>query len=213
MIAGMLVLVLLTGMWAYWRSLRDTPQYSVALLIDSARRGDQATVGTLVDTNSVVDDFIPQVTAKAVELYGRGVPVRTIERVSAVAAPLVPAVKDRAREELPRLIRQKSERFDDVPFAGMVLAADRYLDIHFEGELAFVKSKLPQHTFEIKMRRQGEHWQIVGVRDDELAERISRKIGQELMAAASNGSINGASRRLGVENLSDLIQNAEDIFK
>src|SRR3954466_16231594 len=40
----------------YWRSLKQTPQYSVALLIDAARRDDKSAVNNLVDTNAVVDD-------------------------------------------------------------------------------------------------------------------------------------------------------------
>jgi hypothetical protein len=43
----------------YWRSLRQTPQYSLALLIDAARRDDKAAVGNLVGIDKVADDFVP----------------------------------------------------------------------------------------------------------------------------------------------------------
>ena len=54
------------------------------------RRGanDQKTIDEVVDTNAVVDDFLPQITGKAVELYGRGLPPEIISRVSQIAASL-----------------------------------------------------------------------------------------------------------------------------
>src|ERR1044072_1144489 len=71
-IAGIAVVaVLLVGAIAgyiYWQSLKSTPQYSLALLVDAARRDDQKAIDELVDTDAVVDDFMPQLTAKAIEL-------------------------------------------------------------------------------------------------------------------------------------------------
>ena len=61
----------------------------------------------------------------------------------------------------------------------MVLGADRYLDINVEGDTATVRSKASNHTFDVEMKRNGKRWQIVGVRDDVLAQRIAETIGQQ----------------------------------
>lgn len=201
-----------TGFYFYWRHLRTTPQYSLALIVDSAKRHDEATVGQLVDIDAVVDDFLPQITTKAVELYGRNLPPDTLQRVARIAAPVMPAVKDRAREELPGAIRQKTETFGDVPFAAMVLGADTYLDIKVEGGSATVRSKVPEHNFEVRMVRIGDRWKIAGLRDEELATRIAQRIGQEIVAIAVNGSGSKQSR-LGVKNINELLRQAEEIFK
>lgn len=200
------------GFYFYWRHLRTTPQYSLALIVDAAKQNDQATVGQLVDIDAVVDDFLPQITGKAIELYGRNLPPDTIQRVARIAAPVMPAVKDRAREELPGAIRQKTETFGDVPFAAMVLGADTYLDIKVEGDSAKVRSKVPEHNFEVRMVRIGERWKIAGVRDEELATRIAQRIGQEIVAIAVNGAGSKQSR-LGVKNINELLRQAEEIFK
>lgn len=199
--------------YAYWNRLKTTPAYSLATLIDAARHDDQATIDLLIDTSSVVDDFIPQITDKAVDIYGRGLPPQSLARVAEVAAPIMPAVKDRARAEVPVLIRRKSKQFENVPFAALVIGADRYLDVEMQGSMALVKSKLPGHSFEVRMAKNGERWQIVGVRDNELAERIAKAVGQEIIAVASKNGKGTSGERLGVNNLTELLKNAEEALK
>jgi len=200
------------GFYVYWESLKSTPQYSLALIVDAAKRNDQTTVDQLVDIASVVDDFLPQISDKAVELYGRGMPQDIIQRVARVAAPVMPAIKDRAREELPGAIKQKTSEFGYVPFEAMVLGAEQYLDIQITGDDATVKSLIPEQDFEVKMRRDGDRWKIVAVKDDKLATAIAQRVGQEIIAIAVNGTNSGRSR-LGVKNINDLLNEAEKIFR
>ena len=215
-LAAFLGAILLIGAisgYFYWQSYKNTPQYSLALLIDAARRDDQAAVDQLIDTNAVVDDFMPQITDKAVELYGRGLPPQTLSKVTQVAAPILPAVKDRAREELPRVIREKTEKYANIPFTAIVLGADKYLDITPDGETALVKSKIAERPLELKMKRNGDKWQVIAVKDEQLATSIAQKIGQEIIAVATKGSTNKTGKSLGVDNLQDLLKQAEDILK
>ncbi|MEO6050071.1 MAG: hypothetical protein ABIP78_01905 [Pyrinomonadaceae bacterium] len=215
-IAGIIVFAIVAiagiGGFLYYQSLKDTPQYSLALLVDAAKRDDKAEIDALVDIDAVVDDFLPQVTEKAIELYGRGLPPQVLGRVAKLAVPLLPAVKDRARAELPQVIRDRTERFGKVPFFAMVMGADRYLDIKVNGETAVIKSKVPEHPLEMKMRRNGNRWQIVGIRDELVATAIARKIGQEIVVIAMNGG-NSAAEQFGIGNLSDLLRQAEELVK
>ena len=203
-----------TGGYFYWRNLKTTPQYSLALLVDAARRGDQAAVDNLVDTDAVVDDFMPQITGKAVELYGRGLAPATIQRVAQVAAPLLPAVKQRARAEVPVLIREKTSQFENIPFWAIAVGAEGYLNIVSEGDRAFVRSQDLNRPLEVVLKRNssGEGWQVVGVKDEILARRIAERIGQHLITGAKNGNLKKAGEQLGVSNLEDVLKNAE-VFK
>lgn len=201
------------GGWLYWRSLKGTPQYSLALLIDAAKRDDKPAIETLVNIDSVVDDFVPQVTGKAVELYGKGLPPKVIGRLAQLAAPIVPAVKERARVELPRIIRERVELFGDVPFAAMVIGAGRYLDIKVLGDNAVVTSKVPNHPLELKMRRNGTQWQIVGVKDDDLATQIARAIGQDIITVAMNGGAQKSADKLGDVSITDILRKAQELVK
>jgi len=197
----------------YWRSMKQTPQYSLALLVDAARRDDKATIGNLVEIDNVVDDFMPQIMSSAVTMYGRGLAPQVISNLTVVAQPIMPALKDRARDELPRVIRDRTEKFDYVPFAAIVMGADRYLDITIKGDMAEVKSKIEEKPLELKMKRVGDHWQVVGIRDKDLADKIAKTVGQQIIAIASGANIGDASKNLGVNNLQDVLKRAEDLLK
>lgn len=215
-IAGVLLSVAIAfavGAYFYWQSLKTTPQYSLALLVEAARHGDQQAIDSLVDVDAMVDDFLPQITSKAAELYGRGLPPAVIAKAERIAEPIMPAVKNRARDELPRLIRERTEKFTQVPFAAMVIGAGQYLDITLDGETAFVKSKLPEHSFEVRLQRNGDKWKMAGIRDEKLAIKIAQAVGQEIIGLASKSGKKTSPESLGVKNISELLKQAEEIFR
>jgi hypothetical protein len=201
-VLAVLVVGTVIGCFAYWQYLITTPQYSLALLVDAAKRDDQPTVGELVDSDAVIDDMLPQVVNKAIEIYGRGMTPTAIARLTQIAQPLIPTAKQRAREQLPMLIQRQTSKFGDVAFPLMVVGAGRFLDIRVEGDTAYIKSKNPENTTEAKMVRNGDRWKITGVRDDRLAAEIAQRIGQEMIALAMSGKKTG----LGVKSIDDLIE-------
>lgn len=197
----------------YWQSLKGTPQYSLALIADAAKNDDQSTVNTLIDVDAVVDDFVPQVTSKAVEMYGKGLPPAIVGQLTKLATPILPSVKERAKAELPRIIRDRVTAFGNVPFVLMVLGAGRYLEINVTGDSAIVKSKLPEHPLELKMKRNGDRWKIVGAKDDNLATDIARKIGQDIIDVAKNGGASKAAKTIGVPTLTDILKKADELIR
>ncbi|NNE99611.1 MAG: hypothetical protein HKN25_11380 [Pyrinomonadaceae bacterium] len=218
-LAALVVLTILAGAvggFFYWRHLKTTPQYSLALIVDAARRDDQKAIDELVDTDEIVEDFVPQIVDKAVELYGRGLAPDVIQRVARLATPILPVVKQRAKAELPDLIREKTAAYEKIPFWAMAIGAGNFLDIDQENDKASLKSKIPDRPFEIKMKRNGDKWQVVAIKDEKLARRVAEKIGQEMIAMAKNrgkDKVTELGRRIGIKNLGELIEKAQDIFK
>jgi hypothetical protein len=210
---GLILVIGAIGSYFYWQSLKKTPQYSLALIVDAARRDDQKAIDELIDTNAAVDDFMPQITSKAIELYGRNLPPATIAKVAQIAAPVLPVVKQRARTEIPNLIREKTKKFESVPFWAIVIGADRFLDITQETDKAFVKSKMLDRPLELTLKRNGDRWQVIGLKDEEMAKRIAERVGQEIIALAKNGGIGKSGTGLGVDNLQEILKQAQDIFK
>ncbi len=216
-VLGILTFVLLLiggiGGYFYWQSVKTTPAYSLALLVEAARQNDKEKVAQLVETEQVVNSFIPQITEKAIELYGRNLPAPILAKVAQVAVPLIPAIKERAKEELPNLIREKTEKFEKLPYWLIALGAGRVLEIKIEGDTAEIKSKIPDKPLELTMKRDGQLWKVVAIKDEALAKRIAEKIGQQLIAVASKGGLESAGKQLGVEKLGDALKNLNDIFK
>ncbi len=209
---GAIFLIAVVGGFFYWQSVKTTPEYSLALLVDAARRGDQTEIDKLVDVDAVVDDFVPQITDKAVELYGRGLAPSVINKLSVAVSPYLPAVKQRARAEIPGLIREKTSKFESVPFWAIALGAGRVLDIQQTGDTAIVRYNSQERPFEVTMKRNGDRWQIVAIKDEIIARRIAEKIGQEIITAAKSGDVEKAGRKIGIQNLKDILNNP-DIFK
>ena len=52
----------------------------------------------------------------------------------------------------------------------------------------------------------------MGLKDDQLATDIARRIGQEIIAAAKNGE-SDTINRFGIGNLSDLMRQAEELVR
>lgn len=205
---ALLVLASLFGFF-YWQNVKRTPQYSLALLVKAAREDNADEVARLVDTDAVVDDFVKQVTDQAIELYGRNIPTETIKRFSVAIAPLIPSLKDRVRQEVPRLIREKTKPFESVPWWLIALGADRFVEIRIEGDTAYVKGKLENQEIELKMRREGEVWKIVSVKDERLARQIAEKIGQDIIKLVSQEGLKKASERLGLKGIEDLMKRIQ----
>lgn len=207
-----LSLALLAFGYLYWQSVKRSPAYSLAMLVEASRAGDEKAMDELVDTDAVVDAFLPQVIEKAVELYGRGVPTFAIERLSTLTEQFKPAIKRRAKEEVPRVIREKTDRFQSVPGWAIALGAGWFLDIAETGDTATVKSLIPERPFELTMKRNGDVWRITSIKDEALARRIAEKVGQEMIRIVQSEGLKKAGEKLGVGNLEDLKKKIEDLM-
>ena len=200
--------------FAYWQRLKSSPQYSLALLVEAARQDDQQLMDNLVDTDAVVDSFLPQVIEKAVELYGKGLPTAAVATLNSAAEQFKPAIKRRAREEVPRVIREKTDKFDRIPYWAIAIGAGWYLDIKTNGDTATVKSLIENRPFELTMKRNGNVWRVVAIKDDVVAKRIAEKIGQEVIALTTKEGLNKAAEKSGIKSVDDLRKKLEGlIFK
>ncbi len=202
------------GGFFYWHRLKSTPQYSLALLVDAARRDDQEQMDRLVDTDSVVDSFLPQVIEKAVEMYGKNTPPQAITALTAMADKFKPAIKRRAREEVPRVIREKTDKFERVPYWAIAVGAGWFLDIKADGDTATVTSKIENRPFELTMKKNGDVWRVVAIKDEVVAKRIAEAVGQEMIKIVSQDGLNKAAEKLGIGNIDEIRKKIEGlIFK
>ena len=147
LIAGALLLVigLSVGIWFYWQwsNLQKSPSYSLALLVNASRKDDQKTIDQLLDSDAVVDSFVPQIKEKAKERYGRGLSPAQIQRteqmIDQYLTPVLPGVKAEARTEIPRQIKEKAADLPELSPAATSIVFCRLADVSQTGEQVIVK--------------------------------------------------------------------------
>jgi hypothetical protein len=178
-----LVLVLLVGSYAWWQGFRKSPAYSLALLLDSAQHDDVQAVETLIDADQIAQGFIPQVIDN-LAAAGSPLPPQARATLTATLPALLPRVRETMRDEIARSL--KGLRQDDssqMPFFVKALGVRQMADVNERGDVADVQVKAGERQVDLSMRRDGERWKVVTVKDPQLASEIAARLAASLPAA------------------------------
>lgn len=182
-----LVLVALAlGAFLWWQNYKTKPAYSLALLVDAVQTNDEAAFNQLVDTDKVVENFVPQVTEKAVGRYAAALTAPIRRQVEALVPKLLPSVKAQVREEVTKKIKELSSRAEGRPFILIALGMPYMVDVKEEGDTARVMANLNDRQVELTMARSESRWKIVAVKDDVMAAQIVDRIMKDLPAIGSD---------------------------
>lgn len=194
LIAGGVLLAALVGAYAWWQSYKKGPAYSLALLVDASRRDDLPEVERLVDADAVAQGFMPQVIEK---LTGAGLPPDARARVSAALPQLLPRVRETVREEIARGMKAAAAEVGDTSFTVLALGIPRAAEIREDGDAATATFARGDKQTELTMRRNGERWRVVGVRDDDLTRGLAERLAASIPPAPPPPPPNQPRRRQG----------------
>lgn len=175
-----ILVALLAGGYFWWQSYKTGPAYSLALMVDAVQRNDMAAFDQFVDTDKIVDNFVPQVTDKASAQYGSLLGQTARRQMESVLSKALPQVKPRVRDEVAKEVKELSERAQGVPFAFVVLGMPWVVGINQQGDVARAAVNLKNRPVALTMQRNGERWKVVAVKDDMLTNRIIENIAQDL---------------------------------
>lgn len=204
-IAGVVV-----GGYVWWQSYKSKPAYTLALLVDAVERNDMKTFDEIVDTDKVVENFVPQVTEKALGRYASALTGPLRGQVESLIPTLLPSIKQKVREEVTAQVKEMSTRASGKPFILVALGIPYVVDIKEEGGAAKVAVTLKDRPVTLTMLPNGERWKIVAITDDTLAQRIVENIAKDLPAVGSE--IEKELRKKLPKNLpKDLPANLSDI--
>jgi uncharacterized membrane protein len=175
------VLVAVAGTYAWWRSYKRSPAYSLALLVDAAQHDDAQGVESLIDADQIAQGFVPQVIDN---LAGAGSPLAPQARASlSTALPaLLPRVRETMRDEVAREVKgfAKEDAASRVPFFVKALGVRQATSVTERGDAATVTLKAGERPVELAMRRDGERWKVVTVKDAQLATEIATRLAASL---------------------------------
>ncbi len=182
--AGIVTVALLIagGVYFWWQYYKTTPAYSLALLIYAAQQDDLATVEQMLDADRIVGSLAPRIAEKTVSRYGGTLSPAMRKRVESLVPALLPRVKESARAILARRVLEISEISEPKPFVVLAIGLPYFLDITSEGDEARAKAAVGDREIELVLRRTGERWTIIGIKDDVVLERVVDNIISEFPA-------------------------------
>jgi hypothetical protein len=189
------VLVLLVGSYVWWQSFKQSPPYSLALMLDAAQHDDVQAVETMIDADQIAQGFIPQVIDN---LAGTGsqLPPQARASLTATLPTLLPRVRETMRDEIARALKGLSQNDSArLPFFVKALGVRQATTVVERGDAANVNFKAGERAVELSMRRDGERWKLVTVKDPQLAADIATRLAASLPAAPPPPPQNQPRRR------------------
>ena len=177
------LLVLLVGSYMWYQGFKKSPPYSLALLLDAAQHDDVQAVETLIDADQIAQGFIPQVIDN---LAGSGsqLPPQARASLTATLPALLPRVRETMRDEIARAMKGLSQNdSSNLPFFAKALGVRQAATVVERGDAATVSVKAGERPVELSMRRDGERWKLVTVKDPQLASDIATRLAASLPAA------------------------------
>jgi len=174
------------GAFLWWQSYKTRPAYSLALLVDAVQNNDEAAFNELVDTDKVVENFVPQVTEKAIGRYAAALTAPVRKQVEALVPKLLPGIKAQVRQEVSKKIKELAARAEGKPFFLIALGMPYVVDVKEDGDTANVMANLNDRQVELTMVRNQSRWKIVAVKDDVMAAQLVDRIIKDLPAIGSD---------------------------
>jgi hypothetical protein len=195
-VAGV-VLVLLVGAYAWWQGYKKSPAYSLALLADAAQHDDVQAVESLIDADQIAQGFIPQVIDNLAGANST-LPPQARATLSTALPQLLPRVRETMRDEIAREVKGFSK--DDssrLPFFVKALGVRQATSIVERGDAATVTLKAGDRPVELTMRREGDRWKVVTVKDEHLATDIATRLASSMPTAPQPPQTQNQTRRRG----------------
>lgn len=187
--------VLLVGSYMWYQGFKKSPPYSLALLLDAAQHDDVQAVETLIDADQIAQGFVPQVIDN---LAGTGsqLPPQARASLTATLPALLPRVRETMRDEIARAMKGIGQNDSaNLPFFAKALGVRQMATVVERGDAATVTVKAGERPVELAMRRDGERWKLVNVKDTQLAADIATRLAASLPAAPPPPPPNQPRRR------------------
>src|SRR5829696_2473287 len=189
------LLVLLVGSYMWYQGFKKSPPYSLALLLDAAQHDDVQAVETMIDADQIAQGFVPQVIDN---LAGAGsqLPPQARASLTATLPALLPRVRETMRDEIARAMKGLSQNdSSNLPFFAKALGVRQMATVVERGDAATVTVKAGERPVELSMRRDGERWKLVTVKDSQLASDIATRLAASLPPAPPPQPQNQPRRR------------------
>ena len=167
-----LVLIVGTVLFLWWRQYQKTPAYSLALIVDAAQRDDMVAFQKQLDDEQIAGNLVASVRDKASARYGIALTDSLQRKIDTLLPALLPQMKDKIHTEVAKEVKEFSSRAQSKPFVVVALTISSLATITMDGDNARVSASIPDRPIELALRRDGDRWKIVDFKDDVLVQRV-----------------------------------------
>lgn len=191
-ISAVVLLASLSGAYFWWQSFKAKPAYSLALVLDAARRNDQAAFDALVDVDAVSRSLVPQVVTQMHTPGATQLPAPLRRQIETNAVILLPGAREQLRATLLEQSRTALAQAGaaDKSFLTLALGVSRLSEIKpgIDGAEADMAATAVMNvnarpvafglraTDAASNRLSNTRWRIVSVQSDELAARVAETL-------------------------------------
>ncbi len=136
-----------------------------------------AAVDGLLDTDKVTADFISQVSQR---LSGSLLNSRSSDQIDSAISTLTPKLRETVHDQFLQELHRLTEPAAGKPFFIIALGIGQFADIKQENNLAQVKVNVRDDHLEFTMQPDADHWRIIAVKDDKMAQLIADNVMKNL---------------------------------
>lgn len=175
-----ILIVATVGAFAWWSYFKTTPTYSLAVLVDAARRDDGQAFDRVFDTDRVVDSFLADLAQRSESGFFAGLPISLRDKFKSPPPSVINYLKTGMREGVRRRINELDESMANSPFIVTALALYFKTNLRTEGDRANISITRNDQRLELGMLRNGDSWRVVSAKDDALAARMIANMAKDL---------------------------------
>ena len=170
------------GGFLLWRHYQSTPTYALALMLDAAQRNDVAEFQKRIDEEEIAKNVAVSVNQKAAARYGYALNSSIQQQIDSAMPSLLPRVKQAVNDELLKSMQAFVAAPEKRSFITILGAVRSLMTITEEGDSAKATGTMGGHSVEMTMRRDGNGWKVIDVKDDQIVQRIVDGVMKDLPA-------------------------------
>lgn len=164
------------------RRYQSTPTYTLALMLDAAQRSDVAEFQKRVDDEEVLKNMTASVSQKAAARYGYALNSSIQQQIDTAVPSLMPQAKQIIQDEFFKVMQAFARAPEQRSFITILGAVQSLLTVTTDGDSAKATGKMAGHNVELAMRRDGNRWKVIEVKDDLILQRVVDSVMKELPA-------------------------------
>ena len=181
LILGVIVLAFV-GLFFWWRNYQQSPGYSLALLVQAAQRNDKDELAKLMDDEEIARNMVGRVNQKTGDRYGLAMNPNVKQQLDQVVSSSAPALKQTVHNEVLNEIKELGGSDEPKPLSVVLIMIRSLVTVTTEGEVAKAAVNSGNRTFEIMMRRDGDHWKMTVLNDERVVQRVVDSVMKDLPA-------------------------------